>query len=613
MASKDSRSWLATFLLVFLVIQGDHCKHFLAKRWNNRIKDISMNITNTTSSSKENLCKTFLNDTWNDMLKDILVNITAKIYLTEGTYYNSSVVKWKDRIKDILDNLTAKTSIVEGPLCNVSLEETMNARMKEALVYIMDDIKSPTEVNIYKSSLSGSWTDTLKDVLVSILGLIPPIGGIPVGQIISSLLTIFWPATGTDVWSLIQEQVEHLVDVKILKYELQERRNELRALQKTMEMYVNAQIKEKGSLMSTMIYASNELFFKLTQSDNSMQFIHMVVTHSLQHLLILKERLLHGKEMYGEDNTAVWRRELEQQISEYKAYIEKYYSKWVEWRKSQIKVNYDVNVIVIPVFPYQYYMPYGSCYDVITKESAMFFYENMLGPYYADYFKGICEAVKDNMFGVQNGDFLQTLVTTFYLDNFIPGNEDNPSVVPVSMSIASFGPLSPSVQVIRDENYKVYTPVNDNTRNGEIIEIKVRYSNIVNGFQVIYNTHSGQFVGNPTEGQLREIQLGNRRAKALTFCDNKCNIAEVSIDFSNGESTGPLGNQGGGPVTCVKTGGIDTYGLYNVRMAKGGCTSGLYQIGLDFKAYPTKPSEIDQHDLHLIDFTNRRYKSVLDD
>ncbi|XP_075062462.1 pesticidal crystal-like protein Cry17Aa [Mixophyes fleayi] len=460
--------------------------------------------------------------------------------------------------------------------------------------------------NNCRNNLGGTWNDRMKDILISITAKIPPIGGIPVGLIISTLLKAFWPSSEQDIWSLIKDQVEGLIDQKILEFELQERNSELHGLHKTMEMYVEAQIREKGSLLSSMIHASNELFFKLTESKNSVQLIPLVVTHSIQHLLILKERLLHGKEMYDEDNTRVWRKDLEEQISTYKDYMKTIYSKWVDWRKDKITINLGYERYILLGPPYVIFAPYGTVYDEMTKETVKYEYEHDLGPPDRYFFSNIGDAVIKNMFGLRNGELLQIFVPSFYLDNFIPGKEDDASVIPPSMSIATFGPISPSVQIIRDQWYHLYTPGNDNIKNGEVTSINVREWDFLNGFQVIYSTHSGSFVGNREGGLLHEIQLNNRRVKSLQFCDNDNVMVEVTIGFSNGESTGRLGNRGGWSVSCVDTGSIDTYGLYNVRMAGG--VSGLYQIELDFKAYPTKPSQMDTHDLHIVDFANDHFK-----
>ncbi|KAG8543762.1 hypothetical protein GDO81_023753 [Engystomops pustulosus] len=560
-----------------------------------------------TPSYKENLDKGLLANT---------SETEARIPQITGNYSSLREAWWNEARKKpwfrrpTKNPPTIDSVIHDDKWGNISLNTTGTDWNHNRLEEISLSTISLREV---KGFLGDTWNDRMKNILVSITGLIPPIEGIPVGKIISSLLKAFWPSSQKDIWSLIKDQVEGLIDQKIVEFELQERQNEIHALQKTMQMYVEAQTREKGSLMSSMIYACNELFFKLTASKNSVQLIPLLVTHSTQHLLILKERLLHGKELYNEDNTGVWRNDLEQQISTYKDHIKDIYSKWIEWRKSKITIKLGAPGRPIPLPPFVTWEPYGTVYDEITKDEAKYRYADALGPNKENYFKAICEAVKESMFGFRNGELLQILVPTFYLDNFIPGKEDNPSVIPPPMSIASFGPISPDLGG-GNEHCHVRTPGDDNNRGGEVTSIHVREWNIIDGFQVIYSTHWGSFIGNSGGGKLHEINLNNRRVKSIQFCENNCNMVEVTIGFSNGDSTGRLGNRGGWQVSCSNTGGIDTYGLYNVRMTGQGCATGLFQVGVDYKAYPTKPSQIDGRHLYFADLAQERfqYLSVLD-
>ncbi|XP_056425997.1 uncharacterized protein LOC130367547 isoform X2 [Hyla sarda] len=454
-----------------------------------------------------------------------------------------------------------------------------------------------------RRSPGGTWTSRMKKGLVTITGAIPPVGGVPIGKIIGFLLNLFWPESQPDIWSLIKDQVEGLIDEKILEFELQERRNEIRAIQKTMRSYVDARIREKGSWISTLIHACNELFYKLTQSKNSMQFIPLVVTHSTLHLLILKERLLHGKEMYVEDNTEVWRKELEDQISSYKDFIKDIYAKWVEWRKSKINVKVGASFNTFMRFRW---VQYVEIYDEMGKDSVKYYDPFSSGPYVPDHFRPICEGVKRKIFGFRNGEMLQILVPTFYLDNFIPGNEDNPSVIPSAMSIASFGPISPQLDG-GDESSRLYSPDDDNTGGGDVTSINVRQDHFfylseewsfIESFQVFYSTGAGSIYGGSSGAKLHKIPLDNRRVKSIQFCYDDSKQAEVTIRFSDGNSTGPMGIRAWGPLRCVNTGGIDTYGLYNIRAADNKhlinsyTKRAFFQIELDYKAYPVRPSEL---------------------
>ncbi|XP_075715398.1 uncharacterized protein LOC142750294 isoform X1 [Rhinoderma darwinii] len=586
MITRNFRVWLNTIFILFLFFQGNYGKSLLG----HLVGDGGEPSTIGNNSKG---------------LSGVLVSngeepSTISKTLSEGNYSSLREALWYGRMKE---------SWFRRPTKNPPFIDSHHGDD----IWKHNPLDDKTPIKVLEGFLGDTWNDRMKTILVSITSLIPPIEGIPVGKIISALLKAFWPTSKKDIWSLMLKEVDGLIDKKILEFELQERNNEIHALQKTMQMYVEAQMREKGSLMSSMIHASNELFYKLTESKNSVQLIPLVVTHSTQHLLILKERLLHGMKMYDEDNTAVWRKDLEDQISSYKDCMKDIYSKWVEWRNSRITIKLGSGRRFIPIPPFFTYEPHGSVYDEMTGDTGNYRYSGVVGPNNKNLFKPICEALKKNMFGFRNGELLQIMVTTFYLDNFIPGNENNPSVIPPSMSIASFGPISPNIGW-GNENSHAWTPGDDNNMGGDVTSINVREWNIIDGLQLIYSTNSGSFIGNSDGGKLHEIPLNNSRVKSIQLCENNCNMVELTIGFSNGKSTGRLGNRGGWHVGCVNTGGIDTYGLYNIRATGWGCAKGLFQIGLDFKAYPIRPSELDNRELHFVDLTQAKfqYLSVID-
>ncbi|XP_075715397.1 uncharacterized protein LOC142750293 isoform X2 [Rhinoderma darwinii] len=584
MITRNFRVWLNTIFILFLFFQGNYGKSLLG----HLVGDGGEPSTIGNNSKG---------------LSGVLVSngeepSTISKTLSEGNYSSLREALWYGRMKE---------SWFRRPTKNPPFIDSHHGDD----IWKHDPVDDKTPIK--EGFLGDTWNDRMKAILVSITSLIPPIQGIPVGKIISAILKAFWPTSKKDIWSLMLKEVDGLIDKKILEFELQERNNEIHALQKTMQMYVEAQMREKGSLMSSMIHASNELFYKLTESKNSVQLIPLVVTHSTQHLLILKERLLHGMKIYDEDNTAVWRKDLEDQISSYKVCMMDIYSKWVEWRNSRITIKLGSGRRFILIPPFFTYEPYGIVYDEMTGDTGNYRYSGDVGPNNKNLFKPICEALKKNMFGFRNGELLQIMVTTFYLDNFLPGSENNPSVIPPSMSVASFGPISPYIGW-GNENSHAWTAGDDNNMGGDVTSINVREWNIIDGLQVIYSTHSGSFIGSSDGGKLHEIPLNNSRVKSIQLCENNCNMVELTIGFSNGKSTGRLGNRGGWHVGCVNTGGIDTYGLYNIRATGWGCAKGLFQIGLDFKAYPIRPSELDNRELHFVDLTHAKfqYVSVID-
>lgn len=78
------------------------------------------------------------------------------------------------------------------------------------------------------------WNDAAKTALTTGLGMIPE-----AGEILSALVDIFWPSSGTDVWGQIKDQVEALIDQKIADSVYQQVSEDLLGLNNAMTLYLN--------------------------------------------------------------------------------------------------------------------------------------------------------------------------------------------------------------------------------------------------------------------------------------------------------------------------------------------------------------------------------------
>ncbi|KAJ1162345.1 hypothetical protein NDU88_002813 [Pleurodeles waltl] len=110
---------------------------------------------------------------------------------------------------------------------------------------------------ILTDKLTDIWNDQMTQLVTGLVGLIN-VEGIPVGKFVSVLISFFWPSTAVDIWELVKEGSNGVHD---------------------------------------------------GQEDPCCR-----VTLSYMHLANLKERLMHGKEIYDEDNTPTWRKELKEEI-----------------------------------------------------------------------------------------------------------------------------------------------------------------------------------------------------------------------------------------------------------------------------------------------------------
>merc|ERR1719264_2149296 len=140
------------------------------------------------------------------------------------------------------------------------------------------------------------------------------------------MIEVFWPQNEEDVWDKIEDQVQDLVDEAILKEELENRQGDINALLADMYQYVEAKGHEKAYWMNSILAKcidTNE-HIKIHE-DTHPHTIGVTITLAYIHLNMLRERWLYGKFMYDEDNSEVWRQDLEYQVVEYQNYLSSAY------------------------------------------------------------------------------------------------------------------------------------------------------------------------------------------------------------------------------------------------------------------------------------------------
>ncbi|XP_078512406.1 uncharacterized protein LOC144772100 [Lissotriton helveticus] len=442
---------------------------------------------------------------------------------------------------------------------------------------------------ILAAKLTDTWNDRMKELVTGLVGLIT-VEGLPVGKFVSVLISFFWPSSEVDIWELVKDQVEYMIDKKILVAEVKQLQNSLDGLRQTMEQYVNAKPHEKGSLMSAIIAGCNDLHSRLVHSDNAVSLLPLTVTLSYMHLANLKERLMHGKEIYDEDNTPIWRKELQDAIETYKKDFQEVYARWRQWRSDSIVVTLGEYKTGTTVPPFYFYVYTGAVNDKVSGENRYFKAYTYLTVSNPTYFKVICDTVKTMMWNRANGAMLQILLPTFFLDNFMPGSEDHLSNPDRSMMTASFGPFSSDIiSGGCGQSCHVGTPNEDNPTDNPVTQVNVREWNLIDGLQFVYNGSWGSFVGNPGGGLLHEIDMKKALVHNVKFHFNNRGIVDIEIIGGDGTSSGRLGNRGGWSVVPAEAGGIDTFSLYNVKMQG---YQGISQIEMIYRHYSCRPSDI---------------------
>ncbi len=420
---------------------------------------------------------------------------------------------------------------------------------------------------------SDDWSSKVESAVATVVGKIPTIGiGVKV------LVELFWPSSGEDIWSQIKDEVAALIDEKILVAELDERQETLDGLNTSLQQYCSALDTEKGSLMSAMLVSINSLYSELTESDNALHLVPITVSLAHLHLTLLRERYSHGEEMYGEDNTAVWESELNDQYDNYKAFFSSIYPAWQTWRYSQITTNWDTS-LVVSIIPHD--KAYGKVSDSVTGES--FEYEDDMNSN-DDYYKPVMQASQTRMQNDANALMINALASTAILNQYLPGQEEAAPVVDDNVATFWMGPYSCATLGSQDDG-DYATNVDDTS--GTITQFYIREWNSIDGVQFKYDGHDGNFIGDSSGGEAHTIDVpAGAYATGLNMRFAKGLMCSIETAFSDGSTSGELGNRtnwGGNDVAALPN---NSYQLICGKFKKGSgpsSTQGTSVIELQFR------------------------------
>jgi len=155
------------------------------------------------------------------------------------------------------------------------------------------------------------------------------------GGIISTVLGFLWPEDSSgevDIWSLVLNDVEELVNVSILNEELHEREADFLSVRSYLTRYSReSTITEKGNDLSIALAKAQDIMNHLTQSTNKYELLPITIVGATLHCVILRERLAHGVRFYGSVDPA-WLYELQTNVAYYQTFFNYTYSLWRSWR-----------------------------------------------------------------------------------------------------------------------------------------------------------------------------------------------------------------------------------------------------------------------------------------
>lgn len=103
--------------------------------------------------------------------------------------------------------------------------------------------------------MSFDWNNAAENTIAGALGMVPE-----VGALLSALVYIFWPKSGEDIWSEIEQQVEQLVDQKIDQLVYQQVQDDLTGLNNVLNDYLQAVQTGDTAAISAQWIATSTVF-----------------------------------------------------------------------------------------------------------------------------------------------------------------------------------------------------------------------------------------------------------------------------------------------------------------------------------------------------------------
>ncbi|WCN37101.1 insecticidal delta-endotoxin Cry8Ea1 family protein [Aneurinibacillus uraniidurans] len=417
---------------------------------------------------------------------------------------------------------------------------------------------------------ADTWNNRIKNITDAVVKKIPV-----VGSLVSFAIGQLWPTDKVDIWSLIKDQTKQLVDKSILDKEMEERKHEIEGLEDTMRQYVEAANHERGGFMTSMLTQLNIMHHKLTKSSNSFHLIPFTITIANIHLTLLRERFSHGREIYSEDNTTVWQKDLTSRYQDYHKFFLDIYPKWKTWRENQITTRWYTDKHGTTVPPFFYWTAHGEAEDTLTKSTIN--YSDDFNSVETT-FQGVCQAIKERWINDAIAVMAADMSTTFKLHNYLPGRESEPAIVDPNLETIWMGPYS--LATLGKES-KGVSATNIIDQPGEIKQICVREYNSIDGIQFIYTDHSGNFVGNPKGGAPHYLDVDQNKyvtGMKMRFANGV--MCRIEVVFSDGSSSGMLGNRANWSGTDVDALVGSNYKLDCGAFKSGSGPSGTAGIGV---------------------------------
>nr|UDN67329.1 insecticidal protein IPD113.1 [Lygodium flexuosum] len=398
---------------------------------------------------------------------------------------------------------------------------------------------------------ADDWHNRIRSAILQLASGIPV-----VGNAVSILLGLFWPANRVNIFESIEleQYIRNIVKQEIFEFELRQHMSDIEALEDTVRSYDRAALREKGNFLTAWITQSNILATRLRNSQNNIHLLLHIVTVATLHMAALHERFTFGKELYAEDNTTNWQEDLVAAFRRY-AYevLPVIFRQWKSWRESQVQIETWTRNAQHGVINYR---PASSHATVEDRHSGERFVFRRDGIRSTTIFLPVCEDHRTRMGNEAVADMASYISPTFAFHKLLPDDVqrllhayDEQQFGRVFRGPYSRDLLWNNVSSSSAIDFRSSTNRNDfvTSRHG-VVEVNIRAGHHVDAIQFRYGAANsgnvlGVMAGNNRGGTLRQFDVRHRAIESVRMEFAQNILAAIQLDFDDGTTTRRLGNQ----------------------------------------------------------------------
>ena len=361
-----------------------------------------------------------------------------------------------------------------------------------------------------------------------------------VGWAVQLILDKFWPSDTSSVWDSISDQVQHLVEQSQIAQKINNNSEYIKTLEGTLREYLQEQPPGRGRRLDEAKMQAETLRDQITDlNDIGAQHIHflpLAVLVSHLHLTILAERNKHGAAVSGIAYDPAWAEELTAARRYYEDYFKQAFKDWWGWRIAQIE-QHNGRTYEPAVTPR--WDAHGSAKDNLIPYQIYYSDTNNSN---SDYYYDVSCAAYRMLVNRARADMAQALSSTFMLHLYDPTTAADPPHLNPDIAFLELGPYCPATL---GENGTGSVRIASTDTAGTVIAATIQAGNSVDGLQLHYGGHDGNFSGPGSASGPGRVEVPEH-----AYCTgfqahfNDRLMYDIALQYSDGSSTPSYGNAG---------------------------------------------------------------------